>query len=125
MSKGWKIGLVIFAVLALIALAIIIVRATKPEPVAPAPQPQGDGGLGGALGGILSGLGGWIGSLFGSGGGGNSPSVVDCDPNNIGYDKDGTKNPNCGKDYTGCDYDKCDPNREGWNMCGMPDNRCY
>lgn len=125
MSKGWKITLAVLAGLSLIALAIILYNATKPKPVGPpAPSPDA-GGFGGAIGTIIAGLGGWLGNLFGSGGSGASVPVVECDPDRIGYNKDGTANPNCGKDYTGCDYEKCDPNRSGWNMCGIPDNRCY
>lgn len=122
-DKALKVTLAIIVILALIAFGVILYKATEPNtspsPNPPTSPPQGTGG---ALSGIISSIGGWFGSLFSNN---NNPPVVDCDPNHIGYDKDGTPNPNCGKDYSGCDPDVCDPNRSGWNMCGMPDNRCY
>lgn len=115
--------------LSLLAVAIIIgVIAIFRKPAQPPVQVQPPGtppqsGLGGALGSILSNIltADFWKNLFGRK---EEYPVVDCDPNRPGFEKDGTANPNCGKNYTGCDPNKCDPNRSGWNECGFLDARC-
>lgn len=119
MSKTVKWIIIILLILTLVAVVFFIIREiNKPTQQGPGTAP---GGIASILGAYLPQLSNWVKGLFG----GKGPDVVDCDPNRPGYEKDGTYNVNCGKNYTGCDPDKCDPLRSGWNQCGFPDNRCY
>lgn len=98
----------------------LIQNNTQPAP--PAPQPGQQPNL---IQSIISGAANLIKGWFGTGSSNNEPGVVNCDPNNPGYDVDGSANPNCGKDYTNCDSSKCDPNRSGFNQCGFLDLNCF
>ena|ERR1051326_5574014 len=119
--NGILIGLLIVAILlGSLALAKANKPMVPPTPQNPNPPPQG---LGNAFGQILSNLFNsdfWK-NLFGKK---DEYPVVDCDPNRKGYEKDGTPNPNCGKDYTGCTVGKCDPKRPGFDECGFLDVNC-
>lgn len=134
-----NISLIIALLLGITIAVMAYIRSGKtppPTPEDPNPKPYG---LGGAFASILAQAGGLISNLFTGAcdpkregytkGGQYKPEkcgyvAIDCDPNRVGFEKDGTPNALCGKDYTGCDYNKCDPNRYGWNECGFLDNRC-
>lgn len=121
------INTILFILLGLaIIIGLIALWPKKEDATQPPinPPPPTTSGLGGALGGILSGVfaGDWWKKIFG--GKKDEYPVVDCDPARPGYEKDGTVNPNCGKDYTGCVQGKCDPKRPGFDECGFLDVNC-
>lgn len=122
MDKKTVTWIVIAAlVIALIIGLYFVVKAMEPKlPVisttTPGTTPAPTTGIVDILGTLFEG----IKNLFGP----KSPEVVQCDPSRPGYEKDGTPNPNCGKDYTGCELGKCDPNRSGYDECGFPTINC-
>lgn len=125
-QKTINIFLIILLVIALVLGVVGLVKASQPpvpvDPNAPPPPP----GLGTAFGNILSNVfsSNWWKNIF------KKDAIFspeDCDPNRIGYTKDGKYDTRCTvftpKDL-GC-TGACDPNRLGWNDCGLPDNNCY
>lgn len=125
-QKTINILLVSGLILLLILGVSSLVKASGTSNLPPAPSPDANpkAGLGDAFGKILGQIfsGNWFKNIFS--GKDDLPSVVNCDPNRVGYDMDGTANANCGKDYTGCKVGVCDPNRLGWDECGFPDMNC-
>ena len=121
MNKTVKWILIGALVIALLIGLYFLAKASEPKLIIPgqAPQPA-PGDLNTNIVGILGSLFTGIQNLFGGG----TPKVVDCDPDRPGYEKDGTANPNCAKDYTGCKVGVCDPKRSGYDECGFPTINC-
>lgn len=103
---------VIAGSLGLIIAILAFIRSGKTPPATPQnpnPQPLG---YGDAIKDILNEAisGGW----FGLG-------DKKCDPNNVGFQKDGTYNPDkCGVRSGG----QCDPDNYGYTLDGFPDPNC-
>lgn len=120
MNKTVKWILIAVLIIAVIAFAIYLWQAYQRNqvPVNPNPNPNPQPPTNSLLD-ILAGLfsPGWVQNLFG----GNKPK---CDPNRPGYDIDGYPKQQCGYNFSGCDPDKCDTTKSGWNQCGFLDSRC-
>lgn len=112
------INILLFILLAFVVIGILYLIFKPADTTAPpqAPPATPPSGFGKGFADILSQIPNIWKSLFG-----NKPSNYSqtmCDPEKIGYNKNGVLDPSCGGGAGSCNPFLCDENRPGYTQCG-------